>query len=83
MTKKDWSGVCATSDNRSQCGENCIIFPICLIKIPQTKLSEKLKEYGSHICVKGKGRCYDDKIPEENAVSILKEDIDKIFGEKK
>ena len=30
--KKDWSGVCATTYNRNQCGENCVIFPICLIK---------------------------------------------------
>ena len=39
-TKFDWSGVCATSDNRNQCSEkNCILFPICKIKKP--KLTSK------------------------------------------
>ncbi len=34
--KKDWSGICATSDNRNQCSDaNCVIFPICKIKSPK------------------------------------------------
>jgi hypothetical protein len=33
MVKKDWSGYCATTYNRTQCcADNCILFPICKIK---------------------------------------------------
>ena len=33
--KFNWSGYCATNDNRNQCcEENCILFSICKIKKP-------------------------------------------------
>jgi len=68
--KKDWSGVCATTNNRNQCGENCTLFPICKIKIPQDELKEKLKE---PLLKKGIIRS------DEQMLRF----IDKIFGGKK
>ncbi len=67
--KKDWSNYCATTNNRNQCGKNCILFPICKIKIPQELAVEKLKYF-----VLG--------LPSLQEVEMMKE-IDKIFGDLK
>jgi len=60
-----------------------------LVKDVKQKINdfiEELKEEGSHLCVEGKCKCYNNKIPEENAVLILKEDLNKLlikhFGDK-
>lgn len=44
MSKLDWSGICATSTGRYQCcEENCILYPICLIKDASRLSSDKIK----------------------------------------
>jgi len=40
-----------------------------------------LKENKTHFCVEGKCKCYNNKIPEGNAVLILIEDLNKLAGE--
>jgi len=44
INKNDWSGICATSDNRNQCGENCVIFPVCKIKTPLKECKEMFEK---------------------------------------
>jgi len=44
--RMNWTGLCATSDNRNQCSnDNCTMFHICRIKIPiQQAKQETLKK---------------------------------------
>ena len=44
MNKKtNWTGICATENNRNQCTEECTMFPICKIKVPNEEIINKIK----------------------------------------
>ncbi len=56
-----------------------LVIPVADIKT----FIKKLKEgNGIHSCKKGKCKCYNVDIEDENAIIILKEDLDSLLGDK-